>query len=91
MFCQARARSSSLTMWQASASPSAVQPTSVRWSKKTLTACQKAPRAPRVRQAPAATRIQSVPNPSSIPSKSVQPINFGVSYRRQTSKSWITT
>ena len=56
MFCQARPRSRSLTTWQAIARPNAVHPTSVRWSKKTLTACQKALRTPRVRQGSAGAR-----------------------------------
>ncbi len=56
MFCQARPRSRSLTTWQAIARPNAVHPTSVRWSKKTVTACQKALRTPRVRQGSAGAR-----------------------------------
>jgi len=64
-------------MWHASARPNAVHPTSVRLSKKTVIACQKALRAPRVRQAPAATRIQSVPKPSSNPNSTIQPISVG--------------
>src|SRR5581483_4318603 len=42
-------------------------------------------------QAPAATSTQSVPKPSSSPTRSDHATSSGIAKRRQTSKSWITT